>query len=410
MPRVKLTELAIHKLRAPHPDGKQTVYWDLNLRGFGVQCSGISNAKAFVVQADHNGKTKRATVGRTAEMTLIEARQSALAVLADLRKGISPGSKPDNAATLRAMLESYLQARRDLRPASIRVYRQVERTLAPWMDWPLREITPDMVERRHREIAKQIGGDDSIYSGESTANSALRVLRILWNFAADRILDLPPNPVRRLRKQWFAEPRRTRMIPAARMPDFYQAVCGLDNETVRDFLLLLIFTGLRKGEASSLRWDDIDLDNRTMTLGAVRTKSKRALQLPLSDFVHAMLKARQASATSEFVFPAVSKSGYISDLHVPQRIIAEQTGIMFSAHDLRRGFATVAEGLDISMTTLKALLNHAPSADVTTGYIVLDVERLRRPMARIAKRLEELCGISAPVDNVARLPMRLGGN
>jgi hypothetical protein len=44
----------------------------------------------------------------------------------------------------------------------------------------------------------------------------------------------------------------------------------------------------------------------------------------------------------------------------------------------------MAEGLDISSYTLKRLLNHKDMRDVTAGYIVLNVERLRVPMQRIA--------------------------
>jgi integrase len=278
--------------------------------------------------------------------------------------------------------------------------------LAQWLDWPLRNITADLVEKRHREIAEQIGKDGTGYAGQSTANGALKTLRILWNFAAERIPDLPPNPVRRLKRQWFKEERRTRMIPAERMPDFYRAVRMLDNEVARDFLLLLTFTGLRKGEASSLRWENVDLQQRTITLPAISTKAKRELCLPMSDYVHALLVARRAKSNGDFVFPGPGKTGHISDLGLPLRTIAKRTGIIFSAHDLRRGFCTVAESLDISMTTLKALLNHAPGSDVTSGYVISSTERLRRPVQHIAKRLEELCGIAAPADNVSRLPTR----
>jgi integrase len=59
------------------------------------------------------------------------------------------------------------------------------------------------------------------------------------------------------------------------------------------------------------------------------------------------------------------------------------TGITFTLHDLRRTFITVAESLDIPAYALKRLLNHKMSNDVTAGYIITDVERLRIPMQRI---------------------------
>ena len=55
----------------------------------------------------------------------------------------------------------------------------------------------------------------------------------------------------------------------------------------------------------------------------------------------------------------------------------------FTLHDLRRTFITIAESLDIPAYALKRLLNHKDSNDVTAGYIVSDVNRLREPMQRI---------------------------
>lgn len=64
--------------------------------------------------------------------------------------------------------------------------------------------------------------------------------------------------------------------------------------------------------------------------------------------------------------------------------VIKTTDIQFTAHDLRRTFITIAESLDIPAYALKRLLNHKMNGDVTTGYIILDVERLRKPMQMIA--------------------------
>jgi integrase len=397
MSQLRFTEKAILKLPAPDPSGVQVIYWDTTLRGFGVQCSGISTSKSYIAQrAMPGGKVRRIKVGSVSELSLIEANQLAAGILIDLRKGVDLDAKAKSNMTLRTALEEYLAARRDLSPASVRVYKQIERTLAPWLDWPLRNITADMVEKKHREIADRIGKNGTKYAGKSTANGAFRTLKVLWNFAADRVADMPPNPVRRLKRQWFAEPRRTRMIPPERMPEFYRAVRMLDNAVTRDFLLLLMFTGLRKGEASSLRWADINLPQRTITLPPEKTKAKRELVLPMSDVVFEMLVKRRALGDATYVFPGSGRHGHMVDLALPLEAIKKRTGIIFSAHDLRRGFATIGESLDVSMTTLKALLNHAPARDVTSRYVVLSPERLQQPVQRIADKIKELCGIMPP--------------
>jgi hypothetical protein len=40
MPRLNPTQKVIGKLPASHPDGKQAIYRDGELRGLGIQCSG----------------------------------------------------------------------------------------------------------------------------------------------------------------------------------------------------------------------------------------------------------------------------------------------------------------------------------------------------------------------------------
>ena len=62
--------------------------------------------------------------------------------------------------------------------------------------------------------------------------------------------------------------------------------------------------------------------------------------------------------------------------------MVNDSGVSFSAHDLRRTFITIAESLDISVYALKRLLNHKMTNDVTAGYIITDVERLRVQIGR----------------------------
>jgi integrase len=395
MPRLEFTERAIARLPAPDPSGKQVLYWDAGgLKGFGVICSGTSNAKSFIVQRQVNGRGRRKAFAAVAEMSLAAAKKKAAEILVDLAAGIDPDLKAKASMTLCEALESYLTARRDLRPASVRSYRGVEHTLEPWMKWPLRQITADLVEKRHREIAAE--------SGEVTANISMRTLRAVWNHAAVRVPDLPKNPTALLRQQWFKEQRRSRMLAEGEMPAFFQAVYSLPNPVARDFILLLLFTGLRKSEAAQLTWQHVNLQQRVITLPADITKAKRELALPMSDFVADMLIARRRLGRDRYVFPG--KSGHISDMAGPFAAIAEQTGIKVSPHDLRRGLITIAESIGIPLNVIKALVNHAPARDTTSGYVIMATERLREPVRQIEQRLIELCGVETPAGgNVVKL-------
>jgi hypothetical protein len=104
------------------------------------------------------------------------------------------------------------------------------------------------------------------------------------------------------------------------------------------------------------------------------------------------------------VFPSPSKSGHVEEPKFPLALVAQATGVKVSAHDLRRTFITIAESADISPLALKALVNHALGGDVTSGYVITTVERLREPAQRVADRIKALCGIvPATADNVEKL-------
>jgi integrase len=398
MPRTKLTQKAIARLRAPDPSGKQTLHWDTELRGLGVLCSGVTNTKTFGVQRDlPGGRTRRITLAPTNVIQVDEARERARAVLADLYRGVDPKVRPAGRATLHEVLGAYIAARKDLREKSIKDYRATaERHLAPWLNLPLRTITAEMVRQRHEAIAAKVA-DGGRSSGAASANAALRLFGILWNFAAERAPDLGPSPTHQ-RRLWRKVPPRERLVRSDELPKFYAAVAALPSPVARDYILLMLFTGLRRAEAAGLRWGDIDFGAGVVRVPADSTKVGRKLDLPMTDIVRDLLVARRALGreSSGFIFPSHSASGHIEEPGYPLEAVAAATGIRISAHDLRRTYITVAESCDISPIALKALVNHSLGGDVTSGYVVMSTERLREPAQKVADRLKQLCQITAP--------------
>jgi integrase len=404
MPTVNLTVKAIAKLKAPTESGKQELYWDQNLRGFGLLLSGVSNARTYVVQREIAGKTRRVTIGAANVLSRDVARERAQGVLAEFYQGKDPKAKHGGDATLQETLDSYLEARKNLRPASITNYTDViERCLEPWLDLPLRSITPDMVESYHRELQKQVA-KETRHSGHAMANRALATFGMLWNYAARRDPTLPTNPIRlRLERQWFPVQRRERHVTVQQLPKFYAAMMELPNKIASDYLLLLLFTGMRRTEAATLTWNDVDFASKVLRVSASRTKAGRKLELPMTDVVHDLLVRRRRLGKDKFIFPANASKGHIVDPKFPLRLIAQVTGIEISAHDLRRTYITIAEGCDISWSALKLLVNHRLDG-VTGGYVQVTPERLREPAQKVCDRLKELCGVAdVQAENVKKL-------
>ncbi len=171
----------------------------------------------------------------------------------------------------------------------------------------------------------------------------MRLLSALFNFAAGQYLDtdgnplFTTNPVKRLSqvRGWARVERRMTVIKPTQLKRWWNAVQTLDG-TARDYLTLLLLTGLRREEAAKLQWRDIDFDERTLSVQD--TKNRQAHVLPLSNYLADMLTTRYAyHGGGTYVFPGRNRtdSRMASPQHFVQRVV-ELTGIQFSAHDLRR--------------------------------------------------------------------------
>jgi integrase len=345
--------------------------------------------KSFVLEKLVHRRVRRITLGRCGDISVEKAWKNAQKLLGQIADGRDPVAerKRTKAAseTLNDAFHEYLK-QRNLKPKSVADYnRAISVAFADWRYRPLTSITREAITRRFNRLRDE--------NGPAWANLCMRVLRAIFNFAHAKHADdrgqspFAANPVKVLSemKAWVKVDRRRTVIKPHELADWYQAVQSLSNTIIRDYLLLLIFTGLRREEAASLRRQHIDLVGRTLTI--TDTKNRQPHTLPLPDFLHAMLRSRCVSIRGEFVFPGNGVRGHLVSPKKSKARVIESTGISFSLHDLRRTFTTIAESLDIPAYALKRMLNHSDGSDVTAGYIVGNVERLREPMQKVADYL-----------------------
>lgn len=416
---MKLTKSVVDRI--PLTAAGQTYHSDSELAGFGLRVG--TRRKTYFAEGRVNGKTVRVTLGAHGAFTPEQARTAAKEQLRLMAGGVDPNDAKAAAkarsVTLGEVFEAFLQARKELKPRTVADYRRFMGMPDPnaeprrvqkhdprpkpihfrdWKDKPIVEITRDMVETRHTLLGQ---------TSKAQANLAMRFLRALCNFAAGRYEDsngqplIQRNPVTRLSqtKAWYRVERRKTYIKPHDLKRWFDAVQNLGAEedkrkarVVRDYLLLLLFTGLRREEAAKLQWSDFDLTAKTLTVRD--TKNRKDHTLPLSDFLFEMLCQRKVAAgDSPYVFPGEGPRGYLVEPKAQIAKVTAASGIAFTLHDLRRTFATIAESLDIPAYALKRLLNHALSSDVTAGYIVADVERLRKPMQQVTDFILKAAGV-----------------
>lgn len=418
MPDYRLiTENVLRRIQAP-ASGSSFVR-DASLPGFGVRVR-PNGVVSFIVERRRTGgskKPQRITLGRwtetpgrddgTALLTVKEARAKALSVLAELGDPHAADPDPEPVRrptryTVEDVMDLYLADRgRRLKRRTIEDYQTLLGTvLAPFRDVPITEITRADVKARHLEYADR---------SEARANNGMRVLRALLNYAAAELEGpdgrpmLDGNPVARLsagRGFWHRVPRRQTVLKPHELPAWFAAVDGLRAERItgqaavaRDYFHTLIRTGLRKSEAAGLQAQDVDLRDRSFTVRDTKNHDDHVLPIPaaLVDVFE-----RRLETASPWVFPNAAGDGPLAKVDRWQKKVTDVSGVRFALHDLRRTFTTVGESLDISVITLKRLLNHRTGTyDVTAGYAVLSVDRLREAIDRIGARLDELAELEA---------------
>jgi integrase len=402
---VRLTKAHVERLHTPTRG--QRFLRDSELKGFLVRVTS-GGAKTFCLDKRIKGRKFRRKIGSYPDMSVERARKIAHVWLGQIAEGKNPFEEDDDQArdkmTISTVLVDYLKARKSLRPRTITDYKQIrDKAFRDWKNKPLTGITKAMIQQRHTWLGHK--------SGPYYANGAMQLLRALFNYAiavyddaeGRPLIQVNPVMVLTTTRAWFPKKRRRTVITRAQLPAWYQAVLdlkrrlkdperpelGLDPEAalVSDYLMLVLFTGLRRREAASLRFEDIDFVDRTLTIHD--TKNGEPLRLPLSDFLYDLLERRLEESCGVFVFPGGGKLGHLIEPKRQVQRVIKASGVPFMLHDLRRTFITVAESLDLSHYAIKRLVNHKLTNDVTAGYVVANVGRLREPMQRITDRLLE---------------------
>lgn len=401
--KIKFTKAALNRLPNAAP-GTRDEYSDtdssLCLR---VTSTGV---KSFYVRSKLKKKAVRVTLGRHPDLPLVDAIAQAKEVTGALAKGVNPNvekrAKEAAEVTLQQVLNEYLRTRKSLKPTTVEDYkRAIRETCSDWLDKPMVRITKEKVRRRHEMRGKE---------SKARTNNAMRVLRALFNFAQEIYEDgegnslFPVNPVVTLSrtKSWHEVKRKKTYISEKALPAWYHEVMALDdiegthNTIAKMYFLFLLFTGCRATEARTLKRENVDLENGEFTL--TDTKNRNDITLPLSDHLTALLRP-YLKDKAVYVFPG--QKGHINS---PRRQIKEvgEATTRFSAHDLRRTFLTIAEAEDMGGLTIKRLVNHkAAESDVTAGYIVKDMDRLRRATNKISNRILRIVDQGKPAEVVS---------
>jgi integrase len=378
--KLHFTQARIRDL--PTPGKGRIDYSDTHTNKLVCRVSHTGN-KSFLVTKRVDGKLKNVTLGKFPTLPVADARKKAIVILTALNSGIDPTAVKRKQKIKRTdlvdVLEQYLSGR-DLKALTVKDYRyKLKLGFPDWLNKPINSITEDMILKRHKLLTQ---------TGKTTANTAMRVLRLTLNYAnAVGMIDNNPASILSKARLWHKNPRKDRVIPLEHLRAWHEAVDGLANQKAKVYLFIALYMGFRSNELLTLEWSDIDMKGQSIELK--NTKNGSNHQLPIPNVVVPYLNAlHKLTGGSKWVFASDDTAKHMVTPIKPIRAVMAACGVTFSPHDCRRTFATIAEAVSLPMSMIKRMMNHATTNDVTGGYIVTEEETLRLAINKVANYIQ----------------------
>ena len=374
--RAKLTKNYIDRVV---PGDTDTLYWDTEVKGFGARVTPRGKI-AFIVQGRAAGSEAviRITIGPYGVFTVDQARDVAREHLRSMRMGIDPrdARKADDAmrVTLQQVCDAYVARPGKLKASSRAcIERHVRTTFEDWKDKPIASITEEDCRQRYRRMLTK--GLRGAGPAPGQANQAFSILGALINYAGrqHRRVDGTPivlrNPVVALKDDRVRLKPRTTRILDTKVGACWAALCEARQDTRNsethagiDLIRFLLLTGLRLGEASSLKWEQVNLEEGYFHLPD--PKNRNPVFMPMSSQAVALLRERPRWGNSPFVFPSWGKSGHIVCPRESMARLSKVAGVRLTNHDMRRTFTNIA---------LRVCRIEKFRTDLLTNHITRDV-------------------------------------
>ena len=201
------------------------------------------------------------------------------------------------------------------------------------------EITPAMISN-YKVQRRGEGVSARTINYELTVMSHVFTIAMTeWQLAVD-------NPVKRVRKErlknrlerWLTPEEEAQLLKASPL-------------WIRDIIVFAINTGMRQSEILDLKWGQIDMERRTLTISEQKNRSVDTLPLNGNAMKILAARYREGMNVNHYVFPNGCRHRIVaSNLMRAYRQAVRESGIAKARfHDLRHTFASrlVQNGADL---------------------------------------------------------------
>jgi len=235
-------------------------------------------------------------------------------------------------------------------------YYNARRWITQWGNLTCKEISKDMIQKFILKRGK-------FYP--CAANRDLRYLRSTFNYGKKREL-IDVNPTHGI--DFLPIKKKFKYIPPSQ--DIDKLIQAADPET-QDYLWCVRETMARISEINRLRWDDVDLLKRYVTLWTRKKKGGNLTprKIPMTEKLFEVLSKRFANRdrSKPWVFWHTYKSrktggivsGPYKDRKLIMKTLCKQVGIKyFRFHALRHAGASIMDNNNVPIGAIQKILGH----------------------------------------------------
>lgn len=325
------------------------------------------NGYWYIYYNSDDGKRKR-------KSTRSKLKSDALKFLQAFKIDPSPSAKPLRLSEY--VIEFLAYAKLNFAKGTLEIYDGTLRNLQTIInDLPISALTPQHWDTYKTTRIKQVAA--------ATVNIELRTIKATFNTALRWKL-IQSNPFSR--QPMCSVPES---VPIFFTKEDFQIVINKIEETwLKEIVIFAVVTGLRRGEISNLRWQNIDLKNRVLTIesdATFKTKHGRRRVVPLNDNALYILRQKAKEQSSSFVFSLNGKQVEGDWMSHKFKDILKNCGIReptLHFHSLRHTFASWLVQDGVSIYAVKELLGHT-SVKTTEVYSHLSGSGLHEEVNKI---------------------------
>jgi len=372
-PMPKLTKRVIDAVEVREKD---YIIWDDELPGFGLRVF-KSGKRSYLLQYRAAGRSRRYTIGLHGIWTPDTARKEARVQLGKIAQGDNPAEARQldrNAMTVAELAERYIKAmdaglimgKGQLRGHIIPLIGQ--RRVQELTKADVTKMMNDIISGKTKAVRKtKKRGKSILRGGRGTASKCVGLTGSMLTYAISLGI-IEHNVAHGIKKP------KDRVRDRRLSEDEYRALGRMLREADDDPELawtvgitrLLALTGCRRGEVISLKWSEVDFENSCLRLADSKEgASIRPIGLPVVELLETLRK----TATSDFVFPGTRSADTYGGLPRQWRKTFGDSELSdLTAHVLRHSFASLANDLSFTESTVASLLGHATNS-ITSKYI-----------------------------------------